>query len=142
MPTPVTVGGVTYQVPLYNENGWAQGQGNLSQLLIALAAVSGSTPALILVTTVTAPTQDVATGNTYLVNTSSIAITLNLPDPTVNSWFIVKDKMGTSASNNITLHRFGTELIEGVAADATLAAPYGCWGFFTDGTDWFQMFNA
>lgn len=37
MPTPVVFNGVTYNIPLYNDTGYAQGTGNLSSYLIALA---------------------------------------------------------------------------------------------------------
>lgn len=37
MPTPVVFNGVTYNIPLFNDVGYAQGQGNLSAYLIALA---------------------------------------------------------------------------------------------------------
>lgn len=37
MSTPVVWNGVTYNIPLYNDVGYAQGQGNLSSYLIALA---------------------------------------------------------------------------------------------------------
>jgi hypothetical protein len=38
MPTPVVFNGITYSIPLYNDTGYAQGFGNLSSYLIALAA--------------------------------------------------------------------------------------------------------
>lgn len=37
MSTPVVFNGITYHIPLYNDVGYAQGQGNLSAYLIALA---------------------------------------------------------------------------------------------------------
>lgn len=139
MSTPVTVNGINYNVPAYNDTGWAQGTGNLSQLLIALAAVTASTPSFMQFVLVTATPQSVISGKTYLVDTSS-AITLNLPTPAANAWFMVKDKTGTSVVNNIILNRAGSELIDGVGSNANLAAPYGGWGFFSDGTDWYSMF--
>ena len=37
MSTPVTYGGSIYNVPAYQDTGYAQGSGNLSSYLIALA---------------------------------------------------------------------------------------------------------
>ena len=37
MSTPVTFNGASYSVPAYNDSGWAQGSGNLSLYLIAIA---------------------------------------------------------------------------------------------------------
>lgn len=38
MPTNVTFNGANYSVPLYGDSGWAQGSGNLSSYLVAIAA--------------------------------------------------------------------------------------------------------
>jgi len=38
MPTPVVFNGANYLVPAYAEQGWAQGSGNLSSYLVAIAA--------------------------------------------------------------------------------------------------------
>ena len=38
MGTTVSTGGASYTVPAYNDTGWAQGQGNLSSYLIAIAS--------------------------------------------------------------------------------------------------------
>lgn len=40
MSTPVTYVGTQYNVPAYQDTGWAQGSGNLSSYLIALATGS------------------------------------------------------------------------------------------------------
>lgn len=140
MGTTVTVSGINYTVPAYNDTGWAQGTGNVSQLLIALAAVTASTPSFMQTSVVTVSPTTLVSGHTYLVNTTSGAFTLNLPSPAVNAYVMVKDYKGAGVTNPITLHRAGSESIDGVAADATLAAPYGGWCFFSDGTDWFSMF--
>lgn len=89
---------------------------------------------------VSASPQAILSGKTYLLDTSSVAITLTLPAAAANAWFMVKDKTGNSTTNNITLSRVGSESIDGVAANATLAAPFGGWGFFSDGTNWYSMF--
>lgn len=38
MATPITFNGASYNVPAYGDSGWAQGAGNLSSYLIAIAA--------------------------------------------------------------------------------------------------------
>lgn len=138
MPTPVVVSGTTYNVPLYNETGWAQGAGNLSQLLIALAAV-GASSAFMQITSVSTTPITGATGHTYLVDTSTLAITINLPAPVINVWLMVKDITGLAETNNITLHRNGSELIDGVAADKVLSIPSELCIITSDGTNWFVL---
>jgi len=138
MGTAVTVSGNNYTVPAYNDAGWAQGTGNLSQLLIALAAVTATTPAFMQTVAVTASPQTVTTGKTYLTTTTS-AITFNLPTPAANTWFMIKDITGLAGSNNMTLHRSGSELIDGAASDATLSIPFGLTIVACDGTNWFIL---
>ncbi len=138
MPTPVIVNGVTYNVPLYNETGWAQGAGNLSQLLVALSAVNASSGFMQIQAVSTSPVSG-ATGHTYLVNTSSIPITINLPAPIVNVFLFVKDVIGLAETNNITLHRFGSELIDGVAAYKVLSIPNELCLIVSDGTNWYVL---
>lgn len=139
MSTNVTVSGNVYTVPAYNDTGWAQGSGNLTQLLIALAAITASTPAFMQLVGVSASPQAVLSGKTYLTNTSSVAITFNLPSPAANTWFMIKDTSGNAQNNNMTLHRFGSELIDGVAADKTLTLSNDFCLIVADGTNWFVL---
>jgi hypothetical protein len=139
MGTNVIVSGVTYNVPSYGDTGWGQGQNSVNNLLIALAAAIANAPAFLQFTLVQSTPTTAITGRTFLIDTSSVPITINLPMPAANFWFIVKDKRGTFFANPVTLHRFASELIDGVAADATLKAPYGSWTFFSDGTDWYSV---
>lgn len=138
MSTPVVVNGLTYNVPLYQETGWAQGTGNLSQLLIALAAASSGSNFMSITAVSTTP-QTGATAHTYLVDTSTLAITINLPAPVVNTWLMIKDVTGGAMTNNITLHRNGSEMIDGVASDKVLALPYELCMIVADGTNWFIL---
>lgn len=71
-----------------------------------------------------------------LVDTSS-ARSLTLPSPVSGARITVKDADGTANTNNITIVRDGSENIEGVAASRILQTNWGCWTFFSDGTDWF-----
>lgn len=139
MSTAVVVNGVTYNVPSYNEKAWGQGSASVDKLLIALAAAIASSPNFLQYTLVQATPTSILNGRTFLVDTTVIPITLNLPSPSANFWFMVKDKNGTSPGNPITLHRFAAELIDGSASDATLAASFGSWTFFSDGTNWYSI---
>lgn len=118
--------------------GWAQGSGNLSQLLIALAAASAGS-SFMSNTSVTTTPQTGISAHTYLVNTSSLAITINLPTPAANAWLMIKDVIGNAGTNNITLHRFGSELIDGVAADKILSIPSELCMITSDGTNWYVL---
>lgn len=138
MPTNVVVTGVTYPVPLYTDTEWAQGAGNLSQLLIALAAATSGGGFMQITAVSTTPITG-ATGHTYLVNTSTIPITINLPSPVLNVFLMIKDVSGNAETNNITLHRFGSELIDGVAADKVLSLPYELCIIISDGTNWYIL---
>lgn len=142
MGTPVVVNGSTYTVPAYGDEGWAQGSGSLPNLLIALSAAVATSPAFMETVSVASSPQSVTTGKTYLVNTAGGAITMNLPAPASNVWFMIKDINGNAGTNNITLHRNGSEEIDGIAADATLNVPYALTIVCSDGTDWFILLNV
>jgi len=71
-----------------------------------------------------------------LVDTSS-SRTITLPSPSNGRMFIIKDKTGGAETNNITLARNGSESIEGIAANRTLATNWGKWTVVSDGTNWF-----
>lgn len=139
MPTPVTVGGSNYNVPLYNEIGWAQGTGNISQLLIALAAVSGTQSSVTQLVAVSTTPSSIVNQKTYLVDTAGLPIQLNLPAPAANTWFGVKDTGFSASANPITIHRFASEMINGLSADMTLVLDGGYWFFACDGTDWWLL---
>lgn len=136
MPTPVVVNGITYPVPLYGETGWAQGSGNLSQLLIALAAVTASTPSFMQIVQISTSPQTVATGHTYLVDTSSIPIEFDLTSPTLNVWFIFKDVTGNAETNNITLDPGPGIAIDGVIGSKILTIPNVLCLLVGNGTGW------
>jgi hypothetical protein len=59
-------------------------------------------------------------GNGYFINTTSIAITINLPaTPSAGDIVAISDYANTSATNNITVGRNGS-LIDGSAVDAKI----------------------
>ncbi len=138
MPTNVSVNGSIFPVPLYGETGWAQGSGNLSQLLIALAAASAGS-SFMTATAVTTTPQTGVSAHTYLVDTSTLAITINLPVPAANTWLMIKDVIGNCGTNNITLHRNGSEMIDGVAADKVLTIPSELCMIMSNGTNWYVL---
>lgn len=142
MGTTVTVAGQNYTVPSYQDQGWGQGAQSVNALLIALAANIASSPTFMQVVSVTSSPQSVTSGRTYLVTTSSVAITLNLPTPAANAWFMVKDVSNNAFTNNMTLHRAASEKIDNVAADFVIANSSAAWIFASDGTDWFSLGSA
>jgi hypothetical protein len=137
MAETVVLAGVNYTIPDAGDlPGWGTG---LTTYLVALAANIASQPTLIQLVNIAATPTGVVSGKTYLVTTASLAITLNLPTPVQNFWFDVKDVSTNAATRNITIHRFGTELIDGVAADKVLARSAGTWTIMSDGTNWYTI---
>jgi len=99
----------------------------------------GSIPAANQVT-VTAATYTITASNfLVLVDTTSNAITLTLPNPTGYATIYIKDKAGNLATNNLTVARFGSEKIEGLAASKVFQSAWGAWTFQSNGTDWFLL---
>lgn len=77
------------------------------------------------------------------VDTSGGAFTLTLPNPTTVSTatttqtFRIIDIGGTLNTNNVTLARFGSEKIEGLAASKLLQTDWGAFSVTTNNVDWF-----
>lgn len=84
-----------------------------------------------------------ATDNIIYVDTSGGAFTLTLPDPTTVSTttttqrFEIVDTTGNLSVNNITLARFGTEKISGLAASKLLQTDWDRYVITTNHVDWF-----
>lgn len=78
--------------------------------------------------------------NVILVSSTS-ARTINLPDPAlyVHKILAIKDAAGLADSFPITIARFGSELIDGYAANYTLALAWGSTQLCSDGTNWFTI---
>lgn len=133
MATTVVVNGSNYSVSAVGEKNWGQ---NTSDLLIALAVATPGNSGYINYVSVASSPISVVSGRTYLVNTAATR-QLNLPAAAANAFFHVKDVSGLAGTNNITIHRVGTEQIDGVAADKTLALDNGAWMLLSDGTNWF-----
>jgi hypothetical protein len=98
--------------------------------------VEFASPGTAAVTAVPSSPYTILASDQFIQVNTSAARTLNLPDPANNGTFIIKDVTGSAWTNNITLHRHGSEKIENAAADLPLGSPYGCWLVWSDGTDW------
>jgi hypothetical protein len=107
---------------LYEGSGWNDVGG------VSVESISGNTTAV--------------NSKTYLVDTTSNAVTITLPTPTAGTCFVVKDKKGTAQTNNITLARFASEKIDNVASNKVLSSAYGSWVVFSDGTDWYLEYGV
>jgi len=73
------------------------------------------------------------------VATNSVAYNLQLPNPATvaGQRYYLAARDGDIAAHNVTLVRFGSELIAGVAANYPLDNPMGAWILESDGTDWY-----
>jgi len=80
-----------------------------------------------------------ADGITYLVDTTSTAIAVQLPTPALNISITIKDSGFNANANNITLVRAASENIEGVAATYTIDSSGASVVIVSDGTDWFLL---
>lgn len=84
-----------------------------------------------------------ATDSIIYVDTSGGGFTLTLPDPTTISTsittktFRIVDIKGTLSTNNLTLARFGSEKIEGLAASKIFSTDWAGWSIITNNVDWF-----
>lgn len=140
MSQTVVLAGVNYTVPDPGDQpNWATG---LTPYLVAVAAVVASSPSFMQYVSVAASPTSMVSGKTYLVDTTSIAIQVNLPTPAQNAWVIVKDSGFNSFTHNITIHRAGSEKIDGVVADFVISNNGAAWMFMSNGTDWFSVGSA
>jgi hypothetical protein len=90
--------------------------------------------------TVTASfTIDTTTTDYYVLCNQSAAITITLPAPTNGRTLIIKDISGTANTNNITVARHASELIEGIAASKIIQGNYDGETFMSDGTNWWLV---
>jgi hypothetical protein len=74
-----------------------------------------------------------------LVNTTT-SKELDLPNPASGKWmFRIKDISGLAQTNPITLKRFASENIEGLAADKLLQSNFGSWEVVSDLVNWWVI---
>lgn len=90
-------------------------------------------------TTKTANYTILSTDDIIFCDTSGGAFTLTLPNPSTVSGKIYRiiDSTGNFNANNLTLARFGTEKIEGLAASKILQTNWGWFQVTTNTVDWF-----
>lgn len=129
-------------------NGFARifdGTANTANQAYVLPDLSGTmslstgTASAGLVAVSTTPYSISTTEAILLVDTTSTAIQINLPNPSTYRKIKIVDSTGQFGTNNVTLHRFGSEKIVNVAADLILRANYGQYEFQSNGTDWFKI---
>lgn len=122
---------------LHSFNGnlyWVNGSGASVPITSGTAVVSSITNAFATSTPGAYPyTVSVADAQKVLLFDTSAARTLNLPAATTVVMFIVKDITGSSDTNAITVVPNGTDTIDGVNANRTLADGFGSWLFISDG---------
>ena len=96
---------------------------------------AATTPAIITSSPYTITSNDI-----YIrVDTTSVPITLNIPNPALRAFFYVKDVGGLFETNNCTLARFSSEAIEDLTANKILQTNFGGWLIWSDGTNyWIQ----
>ena len=88
-------------------------------------------------------TNVVSTGSPYTITldvvvfvNSSAPYQVNLPTASIRGrMIIIKDISGNAATNNITIHRAGSDHIEGLAADYLLISDYQSVQLVSDGTN-------
>lgn len=93
---------------------------------------------VMLISTVTSNTSAVS-GRTYMADTSGGAFNITLPTPASGVFVAIKDSTGSFGTNNLTVVRNGSEMIEGVAASKVLQTNWGSSTFVSDGTNWFMI---
>lgn len=84
----------------------------------------------------------IASTDVYVyADTTGGAFNLTLPDPSTvtNKTFWIKDTGGAFGTNNLTVVRFGSESIEGLASSLVLSANWGMYGIRSNGTNWFKV---
>lgn len=90
-----------------------------------VVAVTGAGPYTVLVADKTLIVSQVA------------ANSIQLPNPATLRSIIVKDVAGTRSTAAITLVRFASETIDGLAADRLLQSNFGSWKIESNGANWF-----
>lgn len=92
------------------------------------------------VTNSDSPYTALTTDSIMLADTSSGAITINLPSAATlpaGKFFYIKNTIDAS-SNNLTISPFSGNKIDGSSDDITISLDYTAYTFFTDGsTNWY-----
>lgn len=75
-------------------------------------------------------------GRTLPVDSSGGAVQITLPSPTAGFLVTVKDAFGNAATNNITIVRNSSELIDGSSVPVIISTNYTALSFISNGTNW------
>lgn len=77
-------------------------------------------------------------GGVIPINSQAGSFNIQLPAPNTMTGkrFTIKDQGGALSLYPVTVLRAAAELFEGIAADFELAANFGTWVIFSDGTNW------
>ncbi len=96
-------------------------------------------PALMPTTSKTANYTILATDSVIFCSTSGGAFSLTLPNPTTvtGKEFRIIDTVGLFNTNAVTLVRFGSEQISGLAASRLLQTDWGYYRVISNGTNWY-----
>ncbi len=109
--------------------------GSLNQTIADGGGGGGGAVSILPWTTITS-SQLAATGNFYLVDTTSSAITLTLPaSPIANEYVYFGDGVDNFAVNNLTIGRNGSTIM-GIAADMTVNVNGSAAWLVYNGTTW------
>ncbi len=137
MSQTVVLSGVNYTVPDPGDQpNWGTG---LTPYLVAVASVIASNPSFMQYVAAASTPTSMISGKTYLVDSTSLAITMQLPTPAANAWMIIKDSGFNAYSNNITVARAASEKIDGVSQNFVISNSGAAWIFMSNGTDWFSV---
>lgn len=129
-------GSTASRLPIGTEGYVLKVSGGLPAWIVSAAQAKNELGASDVVSVTATPHTPASTTYIFNVTTASLAITINLPDPALRNNYRINDISGNAETNNITLNRFGSETIEGVAANKILQTNYGGWDIFSDGTNW------
>lgn len=78
--------------------------------------------------------------NIFIDTSSGIAFNFQLPNPATcagRRFYLASMDAQIAAGREVTLVRFGSETIDGIAADYVLNVPEGRWILMSNGTNWF-----
>jgi len=108
----------------------------------AVVALTVDVTGVLLARTVTGTGALVGADGTVVLDTATGGVPYNMALPDPASAAVKGRRINLIAlsedinTNAVTLTRFGSETISGVAADYVLDLPYGHWVLVSDGTDW------
>lgn len=117
-----------------NDLYYVNGSGTPIQLTDGSGLPSSTTSVVVFKEITTTPYTMISTDkNKALVVDTTTARTINMLSAANAMYLYIKDKDGTSASNNVTITPDGSETIDGVNASITLNENFGSYTLISDG---------